>query len=336
MTEPQSAFAWHEEQASPPGRMRPALAIKLAGRLGGLAARGIRLGTSSWKYPGWVGQVYDPAGYQTRKRFSKPRFERECLAEYATVFPTVCGDFAFYRFPTAATWDRIFGQVPSGFQFSLKVPEDITALRFSDLARYGARAGTENPDFMNAELLEDKLLSRLEPHRSRVGVLIFQFGTIHQGPLSKVDGFAARLDELLARLPRERFTFAVEVRNASFLDGDSPYLAVLREHGVAHCFNSWSRMPSVAEQMHNPRTVTADTMVARFLLQPGRGYQQAVEAFSPYERVVDPYPEGRHALRSLIDRCLAEQRKLYAFVNNRVEGNAPQTIDEVTEQGLID
>jgi hypothetical protein len=50
--------------------------------------------------------------------------------------------------------------------------------------------------------------------------------------------------------------------------------------------------------------------------------------FSPYERIQEPYPEGRQALRELIERCLAGQQTLFAFVNNRFEGNAVQTIEE--------
>ena len=310
---------------------RPPRAAALADRLTGLAERGIYLGTSSWKYPGWLAQVYEPARYHSGDRFSQKKFERECLAEYATVFPTVCGDFAFYRFPSAALWERTFAQVPGGFRFSLKVPEEVTAQRFGNLPRYGRRAGTENPDFMNAELLRDRLLAWLEPYRENLGVLVFQFGTIHEAPMSEPGEFTARLDAMLSELPTDRYRFAVEVRNRAFLGPESDYLACLREHRVAHCLNSWTRMPSIPEQMQVPDVFTADTVVARFLLRPGRSYRQAVEMFSPYERIQDPYPEGRWALRGLIERCQAERRTLFAFVNNRFEGNAPETIDLATE-----
>jgi hypothetical protein len=32
-------------------------------RLAGLASKGVFVGTSSWKYPGWVGTVYDESHY---------------------------------------------------------------------------------------------------------------------------------------------------------------------------------------------------------------------------------------------------------------------------------
>ncbi len=64
-----------------------------------LAARGVFIGTSSWKYPRWRGQIYDEARYITREKFSESRFEMECLAEFAEVFKAVCVDAAYYRFP---------------------------------------------------------------------------------------------------------------------------------------------------------------------------------------------------------------------------------------------
>ena len=54
-----------------------------------LAAKGVFVGTSSWKYEGWLGQLYTPARYEYRGKFAKTRFDRDCLSEYAEVFKTV-------------------------------------------------------------------------------------------------------------------------------------------------------------------------------------------------------------------------------------------------------
>ena len=69
-----------------------------------LAGQGVFIGTSSWKYPGWRGQLYDEDRYVWHGKFSKARFERLCLAEYAEVFKTVCVDAAYYKFPTTTFW----------------------------------------------------------------------------------------------------------------------------------------------------------------------------------------------------------------------------------------
>src|ERR1700690_1505669 len=104
------------------------------------ARQGMFIGTSSWKYEGWLGQIYSPERYATRGRFSRKRFEAECLREYAETFPTVCGDFAFYQFPAPAFWAKLFAAVAPQFQFSFKIPEQITVQRFPAHTRYGANA----------------------------------------------------------------------------------------------------------------------------------------------------------------------------------------------------
>ena len=48
-----------------------------------LAAKGVFIGTSSWKYEGWFGQLYNPARYEYRGKVAKTRFQRDCLSEYA-------------------------------------------------------------------------------------------------------------------------------------------------------------------------------------------------------------------------------------------------------------
>jgi hypothetical protein len=45
-----------------------------------LAGQEIFVGTSSWKYPGWCGLIYDEQRYLTRCKFSEAKFNRKCLA----------------------------------------------------------------------------------------------------------------------------------------------------------------------------------------------------------------------------------------------------------------
>jgi hypothetical protein len=62
---------------------------KLAAHLQSLAENRILIGGSSWKYEGWIGQIYSRERYLARGRYSKRAFESECLREYAETFPTV-------------------------------------------------------------------------------------------------------------------------------------------------------------------------------------------------------------------------------------------------------
>jgi uncharacterized protein YecE (DUF72 family) len=113
-------------------------------RVAGLAARGVLIGTSSWKYEGWLGQFYTPARYEYRGKVAKTRFQRNCLSEYAEVFKTVCVDAAYYDFPRGEHLQRLADQVPEDFRFVFKVTDAITVKRFPNLDRFGAKAGQFN------------------------------------------------------------------------------------------------------------------------------------------------------------------------------------------------
>jgi uncharacterized protein YecE (DUF72 family) len=301
----------------------------LAARLGALAREHIYIGGSSWKYEGWLGQVYSRERYLARGRFSKKVFDAECLREYAETFPTVCGDFAFYQFPTEEFWRRLFARVPEGFQFAFKAPEQITCKVFPQHARYGPQAGKENEAFLDSSMLREMFLRPLEPHREKTALLIFEFGAFGRRSFAELAEFLDRLDPFLAQLPPE-FRYAVEIRNPEFLEKD--YFACLRSHGVAHVYNAWSKMPELRTQMAIPDSATADFLVCRALLRHGRVYEDAVGLFQPYTEIQDPNPEARDAMRVLIGRARENKQFLFLFVNNRLEGNAPLTILSVVER----
>jgi uncharacterized protein YecE (DUF72 family) len=300
----------------------------LAAAVRALAKRNIFIGTSSWRYEGWLGQIYTPQRYFTRGRFSKTKFHEECIHEYAEVFPVAGGDFSFYAAPTPEFWKKLFSTAPPALKWSLKVPEDFTRKVFSQQARYGARRGLANPAFLDAGLFEAVFVGPLAPHLDRIAVLIFEFGTFSGGDYDDRQAFAHDLAEFLDRLPAT-VRYCVEIRNDSFLD--ARYFEALRKHGIAHVFNSWTRMPSLGEQLKIDGAFTAPFTVSRALLRPGRLYEQAVAMFSPYREVRDEYPEGREALREVIRESMERKLDAYLHVNNRLEGNAIETIRAIAE-----
>ena len=301
---------------------------RLRDRLDTLARQNIFIGASSWKYEGWLGQIYSRERYLARGRFSQKRFNDECLAEYAETFPVVCGDFSFYQFPTPDYWRKLFSRAPSKLQFAFKAPEDVTVRQFPRHPRYGPRAGDDNSSFLDAALFQSAFLDLLAPYRPRVAALILEFGTFPRYCYADAGAFIQELDPFLAALP-SGFRYALEIRNPEFLSPE--YFACLRAHGVAHVFNAWTRMPEIGRQMHLREAYTADFTLARALLRRGRAYEEAVTKFTPYARVQEPNPETRDALRLLIARARDRHEPSYIFVNNRLEGNAPQTIEAVTD-----
>ena len=296
----------------------------------GLTAGHIYIGGSSWKYEGWLGQIYTRGNYLSRGHFSEKLFNATCLTEYAQTFPTVCGDFAFYQFPTEEFWRKLFSQTPQGFRFAFKVPEQITSKVFPSHARYASLSGADNESFLDAELFKESLLRPLEPYRDKTALLIFEFGSFSKKSFATVGEFLERLDPFLAKVPPE-FRYAVEIRNPDFLEHD--YFSCLRNHKVAHVFNAWSRMPELRYQMMLPGSLTADFIVSRALLRQGRSYEEAVQLFSPYSEIKDANLDVRRSLRELIHVAQDKQVTAFLFVNNRLEGNAPATIIAITDPG---
>jgi len=294
-----------------------------------LATQGVFVGTSSWKYDGWFGQLYTPSRYEYRGKVAKTRFERDCLREYAEVFKTVSVDAAYYDFPRREYLQRLSDAVPDDFRFGFKVTDAVTIKTFPNLARFGAKAGQMNPNFLNAELFATAFLKPCQEIRAKVGVLMFEFSRFWPSNYEHGRDFVADLDRFLGKLPKG-WPYAIETRNKHWLAPE--YFGCLARHGVTHIFNSWDAMPPVSEQMAMPGSRTnAKLITARFLLKPGRNYEEAVKTFQPYDKVKEPNPEAREAGKVLIaeGKNAASGRETFVYVNNRLEGNALETISAI-------
>ena len=195
--------------------------------------------------------------------------------------------------------------------------------------RYGKHAGLDNTEFSSADLFRGAFLDPLEEHKEHVGVCIFEFGTFAKKDFEKPEIFFGRLEGFLASLPRG-WRYAVEIRNANYLSPE--YLAALNRHNVAHVFNAWTRMPRLGNQIAIPDAFTADFSVVRALLRKGRNYNDAVKMFEPYTETRDKGIPTRSALCEIARRALTKRQRAYMFVNNRLEGNAPNTIEAIVSE----
>ena len=118
----------------------------------------VRLGTSTWTYEGWKGQVY-------HKTYPKSRFKQDSLAEYADyqykgerLFRTVGIDHTFYGPPTAKMLAHYAAQLPPGFQACAKVWEEITVPIFPSGLRYAKKTGP-NRRFLDPGYFIDLVLA---------------------------------------------------------------------------------------------------------------------------------------------------------------------------------
>jgi uncharacterized protein YecE (DUF72 family) len=287
----------------------------------------LRFGTSSWAYPGWEGLVY-------RKPYPKSRFSQDCLAEYAAyeyrgtrLFRTVGIDHTFYHPPAAGQLAHYAGQVPEGFTFCSKAWEEITVPVYARHARYGNKAGAENPRFLDATVCEDLVLAPLRQGLGdRAGPVIFEFQRNGIDP----EAFFEQLDRFFSRLPAGG-PYAVEIRNPVLLG--TRYRDLLKAHGVAHVYNHWSGMPALAGQHAVlERSLTAGFAIVRLLTPLGLSHADAVRRYAPYDRLAQPIPRMRADTLALIDQAVAEQKPVYVLVNNRAEGNAPLTIQALADE----
>jgi uncharacterized protein YecE (DUF72 family) len=287
----------------------------------------VRFGTSSWTYPGWKGLIYHddfPAKHAAARQ----------LAEYARwpLARTVGIDSFFYRPPSAATLAAYAAALPPGFRCVSKVWDRITAHSFNS-PRETVRRGERNPDWLNVQLFVDEVLGPMREHFGQhLGPLVFEFQAIGERDGCTPGQFVQALDRFLGALPTDA-QYAVEVRNAEFLS--PPYFSVLRQHGVAHVFNSWTRMPPIGEQLLLHESITADFIVARALLRPGRTYAAAVDAFAPYDHIREVNLGLREDLVALARTAINLRIPAYVIANNRAEGCSPLTIAAVAQM-LVD
>jgi uncharacterized protein YecE (DUF72 family) len=147
------------------------------------------------------------------------------------------------------------------------------------------------------------------------------------GKLRVAGGVCADLD--LFRAVAARWRFAVEIRNPEFLTPEYLACCIATEWLT---FNAWWKMQELSSQMAVPGAFTTSFSVTRALLRAGRSYEQAVAKFAPYRHVQEVNESGREALRAVIRRAQEERRSAFVFVNNRFEGNAPETILAVMDE----
>ena len=226
--EPRSAVEDKSAKPKPPKRplhvgLHPpdASVISLAAAL----PRHLRLGTSSWTYPGWAGLLWDGEYPQTA-------LSKEGLAAYGRhpLLNTVSLDRNFYRALTATQYARYAGQVPPHFRFVVKAPSLVTdaLVRAENGRGMQANAAFLSPDLAVQEFLVPALVG-LGQH---IGALVFQLSPLPPQLLGRLSEVLQRLRAMLAALPALQpiapdGVVAVEVRDPAFLTNHAAEFAVV-------------------------------------------------------------------------------------------------------------
>ncbi len=308
------------------GAPPPARTLELAAlpaRVGALARAlppGLRLGTSSWSFPGWQGLVWD-------RKTDNRRLAKRGLEVYARhpLFRTVGLDRTYYGPMSAQELRALADQTPPDFRFLVKAHAECTTARFPQRSWYKSRAGQQNELFLEPQYaIEQVVRPFIDGLSERGGVLLFQFPAQHVpgGPRS----FALRLHEFLAALPKGP-QYAVEIRNPALLT--PRYVRALAEVGATHCVVELPGMPDVTKQWEVTGGRERQTLVMRWMLARHHTYQSGAEAYRPFDELVDENPSARRAFADMI--LANESRPSFLIANNKAEGCSPRSLLALAE-----
>ena len=290
----------------------------------------IRLGTSSWFFPGWRGLVYD--GVHPQVALSKKGLEA-----YAQIplLRTVSLDRTFYAPVTTVQYQTYARQVPDHFSFVVKAPALVCDAVMRDEE---GRAKVPNPHFLDAAIAaREFVVPCLEGLGDKAGPLVFQVSPLPRTLIEEAVTLIERLAAFFAALPQElgrhRPLYALELRNAELL---TPRLMkMLASAGVRYCVGLHDRMPEIERQESALRALDGDTpgpLVVRWNLHRGFLYQAAKQRYEPFDRLVDEDPETRLVLARMAAAAFKAKRKVWVTANNKAEGSAPLSLLKLAEE----
>ncbi|WP_213297437.1 DUF72 domain-containing protein [Paraburkholderia sacchari] len=306
---------------------------------------GVRLGTSSWSFPGWRGIVYGDD-------YSNSKLARDGLAAYGAhpLLRSVSIDRSYYA-PLAVTdYLRYAQQVPDHFRFIVKAPALIT-----DASVRGDRGEpvSANPCFLNADLATREFVEPcLAGLGAKAGALVFQFPPLPDQLLADPAVFVERLSAFLAALPplptpasappadaeageaassaafpSDGPCYAVEIRDGILLT--PRFVRALRAAGVRYCVGLHARMPDPLRQAAALALMDGEApagpLIVRWSLHSGFKYEQAKARYEPFDKLVDEDPHTRDALAELAARYAIAGQPVLITTNNKAEGSAPLT-----------
>jgi uncharacterized protein YecE (DUF72 family) len=299
----------------PPDPRLTALAERLPER--------VHLGSSSWSFGGWTGLVY-------RARYKgKKHFVNDALYEYARwpLWRTVGIDRSFYSPLYAQELAHYASLLPPGFRCVEKVWQELSTFMCPKHPRFGERAGKLNPFFLDVERFEAEVLApHLQTFTQHLGAFVFEVSPLPSSPDVRI--FEERLEHFLQHAP-SGYQYAFELRDHRLMT--DRYFGLLREHGAVHCFNQWSHVPPIREQLKRHGAKLGPLVVSRLLLPAGGDYEELVESWQPFDRMQAPNLPMREDVRTLVEIAGAEDVPVYVIINNKAEGSSPLTAIALAE-----
>ena len=274
----------------------------------------LRIGTCSWKYDSWIGIIYSdkkPLNY---------------LQEYARHFNTVEIDQWFWSLfgvdkvalPSPFTVQEYVESVPRDFMFTIKIPNSITLTHFYKKEKDDPLV--ENPHFLSRELFHNFLQS-IEPMKSQLGPLMFQFEYLNKQKMPSQKEFQERFSTFLGEIDRD-YQYGVEIRNPNYLNEN--YFRFLQNNGVGHVFLQGYYMPPVAGIYRKFKSLLNSPVVIR-LHGPDRSDIEK-KSGGNWDKILEPKDKELQDIAEIVRDLLDRKMDVYVNMNNHYEGSAPLSI----------
>lgn len=277
---------------------------------------GVRLGTSSWHFPGWRGIVWADA-------VAPGDLSRYGLAAYAQhpLLGAVGVDRSFYAPLTARQYASYARQVPDSFRFVVKAPSLLTSPWLH--GDNGGR-GSANERFLDAGYAIERFVEPVcEGLGATAGALLFQFPPLGRMLTRSPERFIAQLHEFLERLPQGP-RYAIEMRDDRIIN--RRFFASLKEAGARYCVSVHPRMPPVAAQAAAMSGFGPGPLFVRWNLQATYSYEEARARFTPFDQLIDEDSATRESIARLCMATVAAGQECTIIANNKAEGSAPLTL----------
>lgn len=281
----------------------------------------LRMGTSSWSFPGWEGIVYD-------RRASQATLAKEGLGPYAhhPLLRTVGLDRTYYRPISTEAFQDYAAAVPDDFRFLVKADRLLTSP--TDPGPDTLRGA--NPLFLDSSYaIQEVIGPMMDGLGEKAGPLLFQFSPIPPNLVGGHDAFADRLHRFLDALP-EGLIYAIELWTPAFLT--ARYALMLEETGAAHCYTVHPAMSSLERQLTVVRAFEQPALVVRWMLHTGLKYQVAKDRYEPFDRIVDEDTDSLERIAVAALDALVAEKGVFVIVNNKAEGSSPLSVFRLAER----
>lgn len=285
----------------------------------------LRMGVSTWSYPGWEGLVWEGA-------YDASVLSRKGLGALSQhpLMRTVCVDRTFWRPLSQEQYAQMADQVPPDFRFVVKCPNAVTDALVRDENGQGQKA---NPVFLNAQVAVDQfVVPACAGLQEKLGVLVFQISPLSWEWLQRLEVFFERLGQMLqavhqalaSELP---VTVAVEVRDPMLLQ--TAFVQTLVSNKATYCLGLHGKMPPIEQQLGVLRQLWPTPLVCRWNLNPvfgPFGYPEAQHKHAPFNAIRSADPHTRQILAKTIAGITGAGHPAFVTISNDAEGCAPLSI----------